>query len=104
MATEHYGSIRVGFTVEEEDPPPPAAPAVWPKVRYDLQVNGSDVSILREGKLTSLVFSTDEKDLPQAPSKLHEFLEDIGLSRVDAQMICTVIEEGNSISSIFALK
>jgi hypothetical protein len=27
----------------------------------------------------------------QAPSKLHEFLEDIGLSRVDAHMICVAI-------------
>jgi hypothetical protein len=104
VAAEHYGNIPMGFTTADGDPPLPAASAVWPKVRYDLQVNGSDVSILREGKLTSLVFSTDEKDLPQAPSQLHEFLEDIGLSRGDAHMICTAIEEGNSISSIFAPK
>jgi hypothetical protein len=62
------GTIPVGFTKEEGVPPPPAAPAVRPKVRYDLQVNGSDVSILREGEAISHAFSTIEKDLPQDPA------------------------------------
>jgi hypothetical protein len=44
------------------------------------------------------------KDRPQAPSKLHEFLEDIGLSRVDAHMVCGVTQKGKSISSLFAPK
>jgi hypothetical protein len=104
VAAELYGNIPMGFSTEEGDPPPPAVPALWPKVRYDLQVEGTDVSVLREGKAVSQAFSTTEKDHPKAPSKLHEFLEDIGLSRVDAQMICTAIEEGNSISGIFAPK
>ena len=49
-------------------------------------------------------FSTEDIDRAQAPSKLHEYLEDIGLSRVDAHMICTVIEEGGSVSGVFAPK
>jgi hypothetical protein len=77
---------------------------VWPKVRYDLQVDGIDVTVLREGKAVPQTFLTTDKDRPQAPSKLHEFLEDIGLSRVDAHMICGATEEGKSISSVFAPK
>lgn len=103
-AAERYGNIPVGFTPEEGDPPSPATPAVWPKIRYDFQVSGSDVCILREGELLSQTFSIAERDIPQAPSQLHEFLEDIGLSRVDAHMICTLIEAGSSVSGVFALK
>jgi hypothetical protein len=94
----------MGFTTEEGDPPPPPAPVVWPKIRYDLQVNGTAVSVLREGQLVPQAFLTTEKDRFKAHSKLHEFLEDLGLSRVDAHMICTMVEEGNSVSSVFALK
>ena len=94
----------MGFTTEEGDPPPPAVPVVVPKVRYDLQVNETTVSVLREGKQMAQTFSTADKDRPKAPSKLHEFLEDIGLSRVDAHMICTAIEEGKSLSGAFAPK
>ena len=104
MAAMLYGNIPMGFSTEEGDPPMPAVPVVWPKVRYDLQVIGTGVSVLREGKAVSETFSTTEKDRPQAPSKLHEFLEDIGLSRVDAHMICSVIEEGKSVSSVLAPK
>lgn len=104
VAAELYGNIPMGFSTEEGDPPPPAVPAVWPKVRYDLQVNGTDVSVLREGKAAPQAFSTTDKDHLKAPSKLHEFLEDIGLSRVDAHMICTAIKEGNSVFGIFAPK
>jgi hypothetical protein len=104
MAATLYGNIPMGFSTEEGDPPPPAVPVVWPRVRYDLQVNGTDVSVLREGEAVPQAFSTADKDRPQAPSKLHEFLEDIGLSRVDAHMICSMIEEGKSVSSVFALK
>jgi hypothetical protein len=104
VAAGLYGNIPMGFSTEEGDPPPAALPVVWPKVRYDLQVSGSDVSVLREDKAVPQAFSTTEKDHLKAPSKLHEFLEDIGLSRVDAHMICTAIEEGNSISGIFAPK
>ena len=104
MAATLYGNIPTGFSIEEGDPPLPAVPVVWPKVRYDLQVTGTDVRALREGRAVLQSFSTSEKDRPQAPSKLHEFLEDIGLSRVDAQMICGVIEDGKSVSGIFAPK
>jgi len=66
------------------------------KARYDLQVTQTDVSVLREGKAVPQRFSTTDKDRPQAPSALHKFLEDIGLSRVDAHMICKAVEEGKS--------
>jgi hypothetical protein len=101
-AADLYGSIPVGFSVEDNNPPPPAVPVGWPKVRYDFQVSGTNVIVLREGKSVSQTFLTTEKDRPQAPSNLHEFLEDIGLSRVDANMICTVVEEGTSVLSVFA--
>jgi hypothetical protein len=104
MAATLYGNIPMGFSLEEGDPPPPAVPAVWPKVRYDLEVNGTDVSVSREGKAITQTFSTTHKDRPQAHSKLHEFLEDIGLSRVDAHMICKAIEEGKSVSGVYAPK
>lgn len=104
VAAGLYGNIPMGFSAEEGDPPPPAVPVMWPKVRYDLQVNETVVTVLREGKALPQSFSTLEEDRPQAPSKLHEFLEDIGLSRVDAQMVCGVTQEGKSISSLFAPK
>jgi hypothetical protein len=104
VAAGLYGNIPMGFSTEEGDPPPPAVPVMWPKVRYDLQVNGTVVTVLREGKALPQSFSTLEEDRPQAPSKLHEFLEDIGLSRVDAHMVCGVTQEGKSISSLFAPK
>ena len=104
MAAGLYGNIPMGFSTEEGDPPPPAVPVVWPKVRYDLQVTGTDVSVLREGKAASQKFSITDIDRPQAPSKLHEFLEDNGLSRVDAHMICKAIEEGKTVAGVFAPK
>jgi hypothetical protein len=99
-----YGNIPVGFSPEEAAPPAPIVPVVWPKVRYDFQVAGTDVNVLREGKAVPKKFPTTDKDRPQAPSALHEFLEDIGLSRVDAHMICHAIEEGKSISGVYAPK
>ena len=104
MAAGLYGNIPMGFSPEEGDPPPPAVPVVWPKVRYDLQVTGTDVSVLREGNAIPQTFSTLDRDRPQSPSKLHEFLEDVGLSRVDAHMISKAVEEGKSVSGIYAPK
>jgi hypothetical protein len=104
LAAGLYGNIPIGFSMEEGDPPPPAVPLAWPKVRYDLQVEGKDVSVLRESKVVSQKFLITDIDRPQAPSKLHEFLEDIGLSRVDAHMICKLIEEGKSVSDVYAPK
>lgn len=104
VAATLYGNIPMGFSTEEGAPPQPAVPFVLPKVRYDLQVNGTQVSVSREGEVIAQVFSTTDKDRPQAPSKLHEFLEDIGLSRVDAHMICMAIENGNSVTGVYAPK
>lgn len=103
-AANLYGNMPMGFSAEEGDPPAPAVPVGWPKVRYDFQVTGNDINVVREGEPLSQSFSTDDKDRPQAPTKLHEFLEDIGLSRVDAHMICTLIEGGQSVLGVFALK
>ena len=103
-AAEHYGNVPNGFSTEEGEPTSIAPLNPWPKTRYDLDVTGSDVRVLREGEPISQVFSIADKDLPQAPSQLHEFLEDVGLSRVDAHMICRYIEEGSSIQGVFALR
>jgi len=67
----------MGFSTEEGDPPPPVVPVQRPKVRYDFQIDGTEVRVLREGKQVPQVFVTTDKDRPQAPSKPHEFLEDI---------------------------
>lgn len=104
IAATLYGNIPMGFSTEEGDPPPPSVAVVWPKFRYDLQVNGANIAVSREGKPLAQTFSTTDKDRPQASSKLHEFLEDLGLSRVDAHMICTAIEEGKSVSGVYAPK
>ena len=100
MAAERYGHVPNGFGTEEVEPTSVAPPNPWPKTRYDLDVTGSDVRVLREGEPISQVFSIADEDLPQA----HEFLEDVGLSRVDAHMICAYIEQGSSIQGVFALR
>lgn len=99
-----YGNIPMGFSTEQGEPPAPSVPVVLPKVRYDLLVNGTEVSVSRDRMPVAQAFSITDKDRPQAHSKLHEFLEDIGLSRVDAHMICKAIEEGKSVSGVYALK
>lgn len=104
LAAGLYGNVPMGFSTEEGEPPPPAVPVVWPKVRYDLQVRGTEVRILREEKALPQTFSTTDKDHPKAPSKLHEFLEDVGLSRVDAHAVCAAIEEGQSVQGVYATK
>lgn len=103
-AAERYGEVPNGFSTDEGEPTSVAPPNSWPKMRYDFDVMGSDVRVLREGEPISQVFSIADKDLPQAPSQLHEFLEDIGLSRVDAHMICTYIAQGSSIQAVFGLR
>jgi hypothetical protein len=104
VAATLYGNIPMGFSQEEGEPPAPAVPVVVPKVRYDFRVNGIDVSVSRDGKVVAQGFSIVDKDHPQGPSKLHEFLEDIGMSPVDAHMICKMIEQGHSLQGVFALK
>lgn len=103
-AAERYGNIPMSFTQGEGEPPLPAVLPRWPKIRYDLQIAGTTVTVLRQGESFPQEFSTLEHDRPQAPSSLHEFLEDVGLSRVDAHMICTTIEKGSSVYGIFAVK
>jgi hypothetical protein len=103
-AAERYGNVPNGLSVEEGEPTSAASPNPWPRTRYDLHVTGSDVRILCEGQPISEVFSTVNKELPHAPSQLHEFLEDVGLSRADAHMICTYIEQGSSVHGVFALR
>lgn len=41
VAAERYRNIPMSFTTEEEAPPLPAALPVRPRIRYDLQVNGT---------------------------------------------------------------
>lgn len=72
IAATLYGNIPMGFSTEEGDPPPPSVAVVWPKFRYDLQVNGANIAVSREGKPLAQTFSTTDKDRPQASSKLHE--------------------------------
>jgi hypothetical protein len=63
-------------------------------------VNGTDVKVFRNGQPTDLTFSTKDKDRAPAPSPLHEFLESIGRSRVDAHMVCEVVEKGQSVDGV----
>jgi len=96
-----YGNIPQSFSAEDGDPPPPAAPLVWPRDRYDFLVNGTEVLVVHKGQPLPERFATTDKDRPQAPSRLHEFLEDGGLSRVDAHAICEAIESGKSVAGVF---
>lgn len=104
QAANLHGNIPMGFSIEEGDPPPPVVPVRWPKVRYDFQIDGTEVRVVREGKPLSQIFVTTDKDRPQAPSKLHEFLEDVGLTRADAHMVCEAIQAGNSVQGVHANK
>jgi hypothetical protein len=102
LAASLYGNIPMGFSTDE--PPPPVVPARWPKIRYDFHVAGSKITVLREGQAMSQMFENADKDRPQVPSRLHEFLEDIGFSRVDAHMICKALEEGNPVQDVYGNK
>ncbi len=104
MAATMYGNIPNSFSTEEGDPPQPVVPVARPQFRYDFLVNGTDVCVLREGKETAQQFLIKDKDRPQAPSPLHEFLEDISLPRVDAHAICEQVEAGKSVSGVYATK
>ena len=93
----------MSFTVDGEEPSSLADSPRWREIRYDLQVAGSTVTVLRQGEAVSQQFSTVEQGRLQAPSSLCEYLEDIGLSRVDAHMICIALEKGSPVSGIFAI-
>jgi hypothetical protein len=73
-------------------------------VRYDFAVNGAGIKVMRNGEPTDLSFSTKDIDRVKAPSALHEFLEDIGRSRVDAHMVCEAVEKGQSIHGVMGSK
>jgi hypothetical protein len=84
----------------------PSSPVFTPRheVRYDFDVIGTEVKVTRNGKVTDLTFSTKDKDRVQASSPLHDFLETIGRSRVDAHMVCEAVERGQSIHAVMGNK
>ena len=98
-----YGNIPTKVSAEDADPPAPVLTR-RPKVRYDFEVNGSEVKVARNTETTDRVFSTMDKDRAQAPSPFHEFLESIGFSRVDAHGICGTIEKGETVQGVMGNK
>jgi hypothetical protein len=104
IAASLYGNVPQSFSTDESEPPPPANPVYWPKVQYNFEVDETSVRVVRENQRLVQTFSTEDKDRPQAHSRLHEFLEDLGLSRVDAHAICQSIEAGNSVYGVYAQK
>jgi hypothetical protein len=101
-----YGNVPNSFSSEEGEPPPPAVPVPLPRpeVRYDFEVNEMDVKVIRNGLPTGLTFSVKDKDRGPAPSPLHDFLESIGRSRVDAHMVCEAVENGKTVCGVMGLK
>ena len=104
-AANLYGNIPYEFPDQEGK-----SPAVVPvfkrahTIRYDFSVNGSEVKVTRNDEAIAATFLVTDKDRPQAPSALHEFLEDIGRSRVDAHMVCEAIERGQSVHAVMGNK
>jgi hypothetical protein len=98
-----YGNIPAKFALDDADPPVPVIPR-RPKVRYDFIVNGTDVTVTRDELPTEHKFSTKDKDRVQVSSPLHDFLESIGFSRVDARMVCEAVEKGQSIHGVMGTK
>ena len=85
------------------DPPAPVLPP-RPKFRYDFDMSGTEVQVTRNGEATNLIFSTKDKDRAPAPSPLHDFLESMGFSRVDAHAICEAIERGQAVHGVMGSK
>jgi hypothetical protein len=98
-----YGNIPAKFALDDADPSIPVIPR-RPKIRYDLVVNGTDVTVTRDGQPTEHTFSTTDKDRVQVSSLLHDFLESIGFSRVDAHAICQPIESGMTVNGVMGDK
>jgi len=98
-----YGNIPIKFSSEDADPPAPVLTR-RPKFRYDFEVMGTEVKVVRNGEATDHVFLATDKDRAQAPSPLHEFLESIGFSRVDAHMICESVEKGKTVYQVMGSK
>jgi hypothetical protein len=105
-AANLYGNVPNGFSSEEGEPPPPVVPISLPRpeVRYDFEVNGTEIKVLRNGQPADVTFSTKHKDRGPAPSPLHEFLESIGRSRVDAHMVCDAVEGGKIVCGVMGFK
>lgn len=102
-AADLYGNIPTKFSSEDADPPAPVL-SRRPKVRYDFEISGTEVKVARNGEGTGLVFSTKDRDRAMAASPLHDFLESIGFSRVDAYGICEAIEKAQAVHGVMALK
>jgi hypothetical protein len=102
-AAGFYGNIPAKFALDDADPPVPVIPP-RPKVRYDFIVNRTDVTVTRDAQPTEHKFSTKDKDRVQVSSPLHDFLESIGFSRVDAHAICQPIESGKTVNGVMGDK
>jgi hypothetical protein len=70
-------------------------------IPYDFAVSGTEVKVTRDGKPLDVTFSTTEKDTKDSVSALHKFLESIGRSRVDAHMVCEVVEKGKPVHGVY---
>jgi hypothetical protein len=102
-AANLYGNIPNRFSLDDPDPPTPVFTPTH-KVRYDFDVTEAEVRVTREGQTTDAVFATKVVDRAEAPSPLHDFLESIGRSRVDAHMVCDAIESGQSVHGVMGSK
>jgi hypothetical protein len=69
-------------------------------VRYDFCVSGTEITVLRDGQPIGPTFSTTEKDSKDSKSALHKFLVSIGRSRVDAHMVCELVEKGQTVHGV----
>jgi len=72
-------------------------------VRYDFIVNGTEVKVTRDGQPIEVTFSTTDKDIKGSESALHKFLESIGRSRVDAHMVCGLVEGGQTVHGVIGM-
>lgn len=68
--------------------------------RYDFRVVSSRIIIKRDGQIIGRSFSTLEKDTKESQSPFHGFLKAIGLSEVDAHMICEIVQRGENVSGV----
>jgi hypothetical protein len=100
-AANLYGNIPNRFSLDDPEPPTPVFTPTH-KIRYDFDVAGAEVGVMRDGQMREVVFGT--KDRAEAPSPLHEFLESIGRPRVDAHMVCDAIESGQSVHGVMGRK
>jgi hypothetical protein len=91
---------RDRFVVKTPDSVPRAAKGF----RYDFAVSGTEVRVSRDGQPMNVTFSTTEKDTRDSVSALHKFLESIGRSRVDAHMVCELVEKGQTVHGVIGFR